>query len=141
MKKLFLLTLVLALLAIAVTPALAAGGPQGGNAHSARSGARNRATSTFSLAGTITSVDIAARTVTVKVLSGNLLVKPYLTQNLTIQTNDSTRFLLRNPDGVATPITFAELVAGQKVSVNGTTANSVWTATRITVDAKLVQLP
>jgi hypothetical protein len=141
MKKYFVLTLVVVLLAIAVTPVLAAGGSRGGNAYSARLDARNGATTTFALAGTIASLDPAASTVTVKVVSGNLLVKSYIIQNLTIQTNDSTRFLLRNPDGVATPITFTDLVVGQKVSVNGVLANSVWTATRITADAKLVRLP
>jgi hypothetical protein len=129
------------LLAIAVTPALAAGGPQGGIARSTGLVARKGATTTFALAGTITGLDADARTVTVKVASGNYLVKGVIGQNLTIQTNDSTRFLLRNPDGSATPITFADLVVGQKISVNGNLANNVWTATRITAGAKLVRLP
>jgi hypothetical protein len=141
MKKLFVLSLVLMLLATAVTPALAAGGQRGGDSLNARRGARNGATTTFALAGTIASLDPAARSVTVKLASGNSLVKGYIGQNLTIQTNDSTRFLLRNPGGSATPIAFADLVVGQKVSVNGELVNSVWAATRITAGAKLVRLP
>jgi hypothetical protein len=141
MKKIFVLVIVLILLAMAVTPALAAGGPHSGNAHGARLRARNSATATFALSGTIASLDSAARTVTVKVVSGNSLVKAYIGQNLTTQTNDSTRFLQRNPDGHATTINFADLVVGQKVSVNGVLANNVWTATRITVGAKLIHLP
>jgi hypothetical protein len=141
MKKLFVLTLVLMLLAMAVTPALAAGGTRGGNVYSARLNARNGATTTFSLAGTIASLDPAAHSVTVKVASGSILVKASISQNLSIQTNDSTRFLLRNPDGYALPITFTELGVGQNVSVNGELANSVWTASRITAAAKLVHLP
>ena len=145
MKKLLVLTLVVALLAIAVAPAMAAGGRYGENAHGARrsagNGARNSAAATFALAGTIASLDPANRTVTVKVASGNIAVKDDIGQSLTIQTVDATRFLLRNPDGAATPISFADLAVGQKVSVNGKLANSVWTASRITVGAKLIHQP
>ena len=54
---------------------------------------------------------------------------------------DSTRVLLRNAAGVATPITLAELTAGTKVSLNGQLANNIWTATRITAGADLVCQP
>jgi hypothetical protein len=141
MKKLFILTVLMVLLAIAVTPALAAGGPHGGYARGAGMGAGKNAPANLALAGTIASLDPGAQTVTVKVVSGNILVKDYIGQNLTFQTNDSTRFLLRNQDGYATPVTFSDLVVDQKVSVNGELANGVWTATRITIGAKLVHLP
>jgi len=40
------------------------------------------------------------------------LVKPFIGENLTLQTTDATRFLLRNPGAAATPITFADLAVG-----------------------------
>jgi Domain of unknown function (DUF5666) len=141
MKKLFALALVLMLLAIAVAPALAAGGPRAGNDSSGRGFAAKGGNAPFALAGTIASLDPATRTVTMTVVCGNKLIKPYIGQTLTIQTTDATRFLLRNPGGTATSITFTELAVGQKVSANGQLANNVWTAGRITVGAELTCLP
>jgi len=40
------------------------------------------------------------------------LVKPFIGENLTLQTTDATSFLLRNPGAAATPITFADLAVG-----------------------------
>jgi len=141
MKKFFVLTLVLALLAVTVIPALAAGGAPAGNGRGGGGGTGKGGNAPFALAGTIASLDPAARTVTVTVACGNKLVKLFIGQNLTIQTTDATRFLLRNPDSTATPITFADLAVGQKVSVYGQLANNVWTASRITVGADLTCLP
>jgi hypothetical protein len=141
MKKLIVLTLVLSLLAITIVPAFAAASTparikRGGGAGTGKGG-----NAPFALAGTIASLDPVARTVTVTVVSGNKLVKPYIGQNLTLQTSDATRFLLRNPDSTATLITFADLAVGQKVSANGQLANNVWTVSRITVGAELTCLP
>ncbi len=141
MKKLFVLTLVLALLAVTAVPAFAAGNPPAGNGNGGGSGSGKGGNAPFALAGTIASLDPATGAVTVTVACGNQLVKPYIGQNLVIQTTSTTRFLLSNPDGVATPITFADLVAGQAVSVNGQVKNNVWTASRITVGASLTCLP
>lgn len=138
MKKLFVLTLVLALLAITALPAFAAGGAPTGNG-GGDSGKGSKAP--FALAGTIANLDPITHTVTVTVVCGNKLVKPYVGQNLNIQTTETTRFLLRNADGTVTPITFADLAVGQKVSSNGQLANNVWTAGRITVGADLTCLP
>ena len=120
MKRWLLFVLVLGMLFATVSPAMAAG-----------SGTRG----TFTLAGKITA--IGDGTVTVQVLTGNKLVNSYLGKELTVTVTDSTRFLLK--DGtVVTPITFADLKVGDAVSVNGTVANQVWTAKRITVGAKLI---
>lgn len=138
MKKLFVLTLVLALVAVTVVPALAAGSPPEAN------GCVNGfcvQKAPYALAGTIASLDPETRTVTVTVACGNLLVKPFIGENLTLQTTDATRFLQRNPGSTATPITFDDLAIGQKVSSYGRLVNNVWTAGRITVGAKLSCLP
>lgn len=144
MKKFFVLTIVLVLLAVTVVPALAEGN---GNTwqgwHGDKTGrpqyqVRNMP---FALVGTIASLDPGAGAVTVTVACGNILVKPFYGKDVTLQTNALTRFLLRNPGSVATPITFADLAVGQKVSANGRMVNSVWTASRITVGASLTCLP
>ena len=141
MKKIFVLMLVLALMAITVVPAFAAGNPPAGNGRGGGGGTGKGSNAPFALVGTIASLDSAERAITVTVVRGNKLVKMFIGQTLTIQATEATRFLLRNPDNTATPITFADLVVGQSVSVNGQLANNVWTAGRITVGADLTCLP
>jgi hypothetical protein len=164
MKKLFVLVLVLILLVVMITPALAAGpngnGGSGGNGNggggngggsSGVSGSTNgTGTGTGSgkggkmpnvLIGTITSLDPVSRTVTVNVLSANIAAKDYIGQTITFITTESTCFVLRNPDGTGTPITFEALAVGQNVSVAGVLSDTGWTATRITVDPELLCLP
>jgi hypothetical protein len=141
MKKLIVLTLVLSLLAITIVPAFAAASTPARIKRGDGAGTGKGGNAPFALAGTIASLDPVARTVTVTVACGNKLVKSFIGQNLTIQTTDTTRFLLRNPDSTATPITFADLAVGQKVSVNGQFANNVWIASRITVGADQTCLP
>ena len=86
----------------------------------------------FSLVGEITLIDPLAKTVTVKVFTGNILVKSYINKELMVQTTDKTRFLLKS-EPTAIPITFSDLKLGDKVSVNGVLKDSIWTAGRITV--------
>ncbi len=137
MKKLLVLALTLALLAVAVIPAAAAGrGPGGG-----KGAANGNGSDTFALAGTVTAIDSQSRSVTVKVAAGNKLVQPFIGQGMTLQTTSATRFLIRNADGSCTAIAFADLKAGQNVSVNGKLAGGIWTAERITVGALLVGRP
>jgi len=134
MKKLFILTLVLVLLASMAIPAFAAGpGRAGGRGKGGKA--------PFALSGVIAGIDPTAGTVTVTVACGNKLAKPYLDQPLNLQTTSTTRFLLRNLDSKATKITLNHLEVGQKVSVQGRVANNVWTATRLTVGAELTCLP
>jgi hypothetical protein len=144
MKKIFVLLIVVALLAVTVVPALADGN---GNTfeyhHTYRNGSplKQAGSNSFALSGTIAALNPGAGTVTVSVACGNILVQPYVGQDVTLETTGVTRFLLRNPSGVATPITFADLAVGQKVSANGELANNAWTASRITVGASLACLP
>lgn len=95
----------------------------------------------FALSGIIKALDPIAKTVTVEVSCGNRVMKEYIGTQVTLQTNGVTRFLERNDDGSATPITFEELEGGQTVSSHGTLVDEDFTATRITVGALLYCLP
>ena len=98
--------------------------------------AAGKENSPFALVGKITAVDLATRSVTVQVVSGNALVKPYIGQTVTIKTTTATLF--RYTDGtVATAIKFEDLKVGNAVSSGGTLAGGIWIASRITVGAKL----
>ncbi len=130
MKKLLISLLVVTLLLTAAAPALAARGPQ--------PPFKNRG-GLFNLTGFITAIDGA--TVTVQVVAGNPIVKPFIGQTVNIQTTAQTRFLLQNESGTATPITFDYLEVGQGISVQGMLVNEMWTANRITVGAKLEHVP
>jgi hypothetical protein len=126
MKKLFVVALALLLALTAVGPTFAAGGARG----------------TFSLVANISAIDPASGAVTVTVIKGNTLVKSYFGQNLVMTTTASTRYLYKSSaTAVPVTITFADLKVGDAVSVNGTLANGVWTAARITVGASLTCLP
>ena len=95
----------------------------------------------YALSGTISDIDPVEKTVTVTVSCGNRLANPFISQEVTLVTGDSTRFLLRNEDGTATQISFDDLGIGQNISSHGTLVNGVWTATRITSGALLTCLP
>ncbi|MGB9776651.1 MAG: DUF5666 domain-containing protein [Anaerolineae bacterium] len=94
----------------------------------------------FHLVGRIVAVDTGAATVTVEVVRGNRVVKPFIGQTVTVQTTAATRFLRKTETGVVR-IMLADLQAGDAVSVQGTRAGEVWTASRITVGANLSCLP
>jgi hypothetical protein len=126
MKKLFVVALALLIALTAVGPAFAAGGARG----------------TFSLVANISAIDPVSGAVTVTVIKGNTLVKSYVGQNLVMTTTAKTRYLYKSSaTAVAVAITFADLKVGDVVSANGTLANGVWTASRITVGASLTCLP
>jgi len=126
MKKLFVVVLALLIALATVSPAFAAGSPRG----------------PFTLVAKISAIDPVSRTVTVSVLKGNTLVKSYVGKNLVMTTTVSTRYLYKSSaTAVPVAITFADLKVGNAVSVNGTLANGVWTAARITVGASLTCLP
>lgn len=97
---------------------------------------------TFNLVGRITAIDPILRTVTVKVLRGSLLVRPYLGSSITFYTTATTRYLLKtSPTTTAIAVTFDDLIVGKPVSVYGTLSNGIWTAIRITMGAKLTCFP
>jgi hypothetical protein len=131
MKKYLFPLIVLIILAVSVSPVFAAGGPPAGKG-------KKIAKAPFTLSGTITAIN--GSTVTVKVAAGNKLVKTLIGKELSVQTTSSTIYL--KTDGTTTvKITFGDLAVGQKISMSGTVTNTVYTATRITVGAKLVHLP
>jgi hypothetical protein len=124
MKKLFVISLIVALFLATAVPALAAGGPRGGSA-------------SFTAAGVITALDGSTQTVTLRVVSGNPLAQPWIGQPLTVQTNGATLFLMKTSAGTVA-IAFSDLAAGQNISVQGSVVDNVWTAQRITVGAQLI---
>ncbi|MBI5353651.1 MAG: hypothetical protein HZB50_13500 [Chloroflexi bacterium] len=70
------------------------------------------------------------------------MVKSYIGQSASLTTTSKTRYLYKSSaTAVPTTITFADLKVGNAVSGNATAVNGVWTATRITVGAKLTCLP
>lgn len=127
MKRLIILLLAGVIVAGIAAPALAAG-----NQPPKRM--------PFNLVGRITAVDTAAATVSVEVLRGNRLVKPFIGKTVTVQVTTDTR-LLRKAEPEAVPITLADLTVGDAVSGQGVLSNGVWTARRITVGAKLSGQP
>jgi hypothetical protein len=134
MKRLIVLAAVFLLLMATSVPSLAAGSqaPDFGKGQGRQT--------VFNLVGKITELN-SDGTITVQAVAGNRPVKPYIGKTLDIQTSEATRFLLRQVDDTALPITYGNLAVGQAVSVHGMLANSVWTATRVTVGAELKHLP
>ncbi len=127
MKRCVILLLVVVLVAGIAVPALAAGN-------------RPPKRMPFNLVGLVSAVDTTAATVTVEVVRGNRVVKPFIGKTVTVQVTAATR-LLRRAEPQAVPITLADLKAGDAVSVHGVLSNDVWTARRITVGAELVGQP
>jgi hypothetical protein len=127
MKRLMILLLAVVIVAGIAAPALA-------------SGNQPPKRMPFNLVGRIVTIDTGAATVTVEVVRGNRVVKPFIGQTVTVQTTATTRFLKKTETGVV-PITLVDLQVRNEVSVQGTLASGVWTATRITVRANLSRLP
>lgn len=156
MKKFLLPILLVALLALTVIPAAAgqggsgngSGGPQT-TPQPAPQGQGTMTTyrqssprGTFAITGKITALDAVNQTITVTVLRGNNLVKPYINTSVTVVTTAKTKFLYKeSTTAVATAITFSDLAVGDAVSINGILAENVWTAKRVTKGASLSCLP
>ena len=117
-------------------------GPIGGNGSSVSgsgNGLMQQGTrGIFDMSGTIAA--IGTSTVTINVLHGNKLVQPYIGTQVTVTVASQTRYLYRDSTTNKT-ISFADLQMGQPVSVHGAVADSLWTASRITVGASLGCLP
>jgi hypothetical protein len=137
MKKLSILLLALVLMLTSAVPAFAAGGkppvPPGPNPGPIEFHARFGMIH-FALVGEITQVNLETGVVKVTVACGNFLVRPYLGQELSLKTNEGTRFLLRSDTGVVTPITLADLQVGDEVSAGGKLVDDNFKAARITVN-------
>ena len=128
MKKSLVVLMVVALLAVSAVPAFAARGvpPQPPTPNKG---------GLFTLVGTIAAID--GSVVSVTVVNGNPIAKPYVGQTVALQTTAATRFLLTTPTGTVV-ITLADLQVGQNVSAQGKLANGTWTASRITAGAKII---
>lgn len=144
MKKIIVLLLVLTLTFAVVIPASAGGNGRGsGNGNGAGTGSGSGTSQqgprgTFAITGTISA--IGTNSVTINVIRGNNLVQPYIGTPVTVTVTSQTRYLYHT-DTTTTIIKFSDLKLGQPVSVNGTVADDIWTASRITVGAKLTCLP
>ena len=117
-------------------------GPLGGNGSagsvSGNGLGQKGASGIFDMSGMIAA--IGTSTVTINVLHGNKQVQLYIGTQVSVTVTSQTGYLYT--DGkTATTIGFADLKVGQQVSVHGTLADSVWTASRITVGASLDCLP
>ncbi len=155
MKKILLPFIVIVLLAVAVLPASAGNGPGNGPGNpqatpqpvpqgqgTLTTYRQSSPRGTFAIAGTITAIDATNKTITVTVLRGNNLAKPYINLSVTVVTTAKTRFLYKaSTMSTATAITFADLAIDDVVSINGTVANNIWTANRVTEGASLNCLP
>ena len=125
MKKFLILATLLALLCLGTVPALA---------HAQESAAAPQAPlKVFALTGKITAVDPAARTVTVKVWSGNWLARPHKGETLTLKATDYTRFFEKQEDCSIVPASFDDLEVGQRVSASGRLVGDAWRLWRITI--------
>ena len=128
-KALWLVLLIVALLAIAVTTTLA-----GGDNHRHRwDGDR------FALVGQVTAVDTVARTITVNVWMGNRAVKDYIDDDLLVTTTEDTRFR-RFDDPECVFIAFEDIEVDAYVSVGGNVDADDFLALRVTVDVPLDRL-
>ncbi len=141
MKKYIVALLVLVLTLALVAPVAAAGnGPGNGGGGNGNGSGQQGPRGTFAITGTIAA--IGPNTITIQVYRGNTLVQPYLGTPVTVTVTAGTRYLFKSSTAAtAATITFADLRVGNPVSVNGTVANNVWTASRITVGATLSCLP
>lgn len=129
-KRLAIAALVVAVLALAAMPAAAGGGKN-----------RNRwLGNVFGVVGEVTDVDLDAATITVKVLSGSQLVKPFLGAELTLATNEDTKFMLY-VDQACEQADLEDVYVGALVSANGTVITAeearTYLAVRVTIDAPL----
>lgn len=126
MKKLIFLLVVVGLLASGAVPAAAQGEPtHGGPGHGGPMHG-------VGLMGNVVSVNPAAKSFEVKVLSASMALHDKIGQTLVVTTKDTTRFFDR-----MTPIQFEDILVGDTVSVQGTlnADRTAITADRVTIAA------
>ncbi len=170
MKKILIPFFLVTMLAMAVIPAAAGNGP-GGNPGSGPAGTpgetgrgpydpgvspqpdpfglgtmttyrQSTPRGVVSLTGTVVAVDLDNMVITVTVSRANKLAQPYIDQAVSVLTTDTTRFLNREDRTTqATVISIEEILAGDKVSVLGLSAeDGTWTALRVTKGALMICL-
>ena len=119
--------LIIAVLAMTVTPALA-----GGDNHRRRWDGQR-----FGLIGEVVAVDVEGQSITVLVLRGSRLVKDLIDQELAINTDENTRFRLFG-DTPGELIALENIAEGDLVSVSGSVTtdeggDKTYLAKRVTV--------
>ena len=135
MKKIGILFLALVMVFAFTLPAAAAGfGPGGGMGSNTGVGPQG-SRGALVIVGTIT--DLGTNSVTIDVVRGSRLGQSYLGTNVTATVTPQTLFFYRDGTTI-TVIKFADLQVGQQVSAMGTVTNNVWTISRITVGALLL---
>ena len=117
-KKLVVLTMVLAITLLAVTPALAGRGGNGGGGQQF-----------FTLVGNVTV--IGSDTITVEALNDR-----FAGQTITVQVTDNTIFMQWTPVG-SVPYSFDKMAVGDSVNIKGTMTGGEYIASRVTVDVPL----
>jgi hypothetical protein len=154
MKKIVVLTLVFALLALAVTPAFAQGGKgknmngAGGGGDQIQNNYAYAGEEVFSVAGVVTAVaavtdpltGVTTGSVTLDLVAGNHLVHDLLDVELptiTVVITDTTRIVQAcNAEEIDCTLT-ATLAVGQNVTIKGLTDGTIYTAQHITIGAAL----
>jgi hypothetical protein len=156
MKKFVVLTLVFALLALAVTPVFAQGGSgkgknmngTGGGGDQIQNNYAYAGEEVFSVAGVVTAVatvtdpltGVTIGSVTLDLVAGNHLVHDLLDVELptiTLVITDTTRIVQAcNSDEIDCTLP-ATLAVGQNVSARGLTDGTIFTATHISIGAML----
>lgn len=122
-KALWISIVVVGLLAMTVAPA-AAGGDNN---------QRRWQGNVFGLVGEVTAVDAGTGTITVLVRAGNRLVKDYIGEELTVETDDDTLFLIYG-DPKCTIGDFTDVAVGADVSMNGLVdEDGTFLARRVTI--------
>ena len=127
MKRWLLFVLLLGLLFTTVLPVSAAGNGR----------------SNFTLVGWLRGVDVDGKTVTIEVVRGNKVAQFEIGNKGLPISADNARLLYNDGINVSEIEDISDLVdfINEPVSVHGTYTNEAWTASRITVGAKLIHFP
>lgn len=171
MKKIFAVLLVFVLLAVAVTPALAAGKPPANsNAHANQSGQPAASTqvqtqgeqqaanpveaqpaerpavpnvhAAFVLTGKVTAVNPAAKTVVVTVTHSNAITRKILGASKTVTlTVTAQTRILKWTKTGTKKVTLSDLAVGDVIMAQGRVAKGVWTAQRILIALGVAHRP
>ncbi len=124
-KYLVVLTMVLTLTLVAVTPAMAGVNQRRGGGHGKQQD--------FALVGTVTA--IGNDTITVQAVNDR-----FAGQSITVKVTGDTRFVRWTPDG-GVPATFDDLNMDDSVNVKGTIADGTFFASRVMMDVLLEHYP
>jgi hypothetical protein len=129
-RTLWIAAIVVALIAVAALPAAAEGDKN----------RYRRLGNVFGLVGEGTAVDADAGTITIEVMSGSKLVKVAMNIEVTLTTNDDTRFIQYiGPE--CEEAAFEDVEIGDFISANGLVLTegdtTVFLASRVTIDIPL----